>query len=229
MKIEENVREQLFSLKDEGYREFTSKLIPNVDKEKIIGIRSPILKKFAKEYSKKPDSKEFLKILPHRYLEEYGLHSCLLDMEKDYKKVVMEIELLLPFVDNWATCDSIAPPALSKNLDDLLERCMTWIKSDHSYTIRFGVVTLMRYFLDDNFSEEFLYKVKKIKSDDYYVNMAIAWYFSFALIKQYEKTICLIESKSMDKFIQNKSIQKAVESRRISDERKKYLKTLKIK
>lgn len=229
MDISQKIREKFFENQDLGYRDFNSKLIPNIDKEKIIGVRSPILKKLAKEFAKEENIGDFLNDLPHKYFEENNLHCFLLHSEKDIEKLLMETERILPYFDNWATCDSFSPPAFKKHPEIIYSKIKEWINSDREYTIRFGIVTLMSNFLDEEFKPEMIDLIAGIKSDKYYINMAIAWYFSFALIKQYESTIGLIESKTLEKFVQNKSIQKAIESRRIDDETKDYLRTLKIK
>ncbi|MDY5479953.1 MAG: DNA alkylation repair protein [Peptostreptococcus porci] len=225
--ISREIQTRLFDLQDLGYRDFNAKLIPNIDKEKIIGVRSPELKKLAKEFSKREDIDEFLQDLPHQYYEENNLHCFILSTVKDFDYLIKMTEEILPYIDNWATCDSFSPPIFKKYPREVYKKIKEWIKSDKTYTKRYGIVRLMNNYLDDEFLPEMLELVSSIKSDEYYINMAIAWYFSFALIKQYDHTIGLIEGKTMDKFVHNKSIQKAVESRRIDDDTKEYLKTLK--
>ncbi|MGE4483485.1 MAG: DNA alkylation repair protein [Oscillospiraceae bacterium] len=225
----EKILKRLFDLQDPGYRDFSAKLIPNIDKETIIGVRSPALRNYAKELSKDPDRFDFLRELPHRYFEENNLHASLIGaVSRDIETVMAYLEEFLPYIDNWATCDTSAPKIFKKYPVEVYEKCRLWIKSGHTYTVRFAVVTLLEFFLDDNFQPEMLALVADVKSGEYYINMAVAWYFSFALIKQYETALPLIESRTLSKWVQNKSIQKAIESYRISDERKAYLKTLKI-
>lgn len=223
------IQKELFLNQDLGYRDFNSNLIPNIDKEKIIGVRTPILRKIAKSYYKKENIEIFLNDLPHRYYEENNLHCFILCEMKDIDKLLERTEEILPYIDNWATCDSFSPKIYKKYTEKVLDKIKEWINSEHEYTIRYGIVMLMNNYLDDEFNPEMISWVTDIKSDRYYINMAIAWYMSFALIKQYECAIKFIESKSMDKFVHNKSIQKAVESRRIEEEKKAYLKTLRIK
>lgn len=228
-KVNEFILERLYEMQDLKYRDFHSKLLPTVDKEKIIGVRSPDIKKFAKEISSMDICEEFINELPHKYLEEYSLHIHILNKEKDIDKLMDKTEKLLPYIDNWAICDSFSPKIFKKYPDLIYSKILKWLESDHSYTVRFAIVTLMSNYLDENFDKGHLDLIASIKSDEYYINMAIAWYYSYAIIKQYEETIALIESKTLDKFVQNKSIQKAVESRRVEDSTKEYLKKFKIK
>lgn len=226
----EKVKKRLFELQDLKYRDFNAKLIPNIDKEKVIGVRTPAIKAFAKELENDPDKMSFLKELPHQYQEENSLHSFLVNsISKDIYVVLQYIEEFLPYIDNWAVCDSMKPKIFAKYPDIIYPYLVKWTKSNDTYTIRFGVVSLLQFFLDDQFKPEINDLVASIKSDEYYVNMAIAWYFSFALIKQCDTTIKLIESRRLSKWIQNKSIQKAIESYRVSDEKKEYLRSLKIR
>lgn len=227
--IEQTIQNRLFELQDLKYREFNSKLIPNVNPETIIGVRTPALRKMAKEISKTEDFKEFLNILPHKYYEENNLHGILIENIKDYDTVIDLLDNFLPFIDNWATCDMITPKIFKKNLDKLYEKINVWLKSEHTYTVRFGIKMLMSFYLDDNFKPEILELVSGVISDEYYINMMIAWYFATALAKQYDATIPYIEKKRLSKWTHNKTIQKAIESFRINDETKVYLRTLKIK
>ena len=178
---------------------------------------------------KSGEYKDFIAQLPHKFFEENQLHAFILSYMHDFDIVIREIGRFLPYVDNWATCDQMSPKVFKKNTDKLLEQIKIWIKSNKTYTIRFGVGMLMRYYLDDNFKSEYLDMVSKIKSDEYYVNMMIAWFFATALAKQYEATLPFIEGKKLDKWTHNKTIQKAIESYRISSEQKDYLRTLKSK
>lgn len=223
------IQQRLFELQDLKYRDFNAKLIPNIPKEKVIGVRTPELRKYAKELIKTGEWKEFIGQLPHEYHEENALHGYILGtIKEDYEKVMAYIEAFLPYVDNWGVCDTICPKIFKKHPDEVYEKIKGWVKSEHEYTVRFGVVSMLQFFLDEEFKPEMLQLAADIHREEYYINMAIAWYFSFALIKQYETTLPLIESKTLDVWIQNKSIQKAIESYRISEERKAYLRTLKV-
>lgn len=229
-KITNEIQERLMGMQDLKYRDFHSRLMPNVDKEAVIGVRMPMIRKYAKELSKRDDINEFLNTLPHRYYEENNIHAAIIsDMKKDLESVMKETEKFLPYVDNWATCDMFLPKIFKEYPDEVYEKCKKWLKSGKTYTIRFGIDILMSLYLDEYFKPEMLNAVVSVKSEEYYVNMAIAWYMSFALIKQYEAALPILEKKILDKWVHNKSIQKAVESRRISNDVKVYLKTLKIK
>ena len=220
---------RLFEMHDLKYRDFSHSLMPTVDKEKVIGVRAPALRKLAKELSKDERSKNFMSSLPHVYYEENNLHAFLIEQIKDFDTAISEIDRFLPYVDNWATCDCMSPKAFKKDLDRLLTKIDQWLSSSHTYTVRYGICTLMRYYLDSRFSPDFLKKVAEIRSDEYYVKMMIAWYFATALAKQYDATLPYISEKKLDKWTHNKAIQKAIESYRVTDEHKAYLKTLKIK
>lgn len=227
--IEAYVQQRLFEMQDLAYRDFHSKLMPTIDKAAVIGVRTPALRKFAKEFSKMPEAKAFLQILPHKYYEENNLHGFLLEMIKDYEECVEQVDRFLPYVDNWATCDLMSPKVFKKHLPELLERIKVWLRSEDTYTIRFGIGMLMSFYLDEEFSEEYPELVAGVKSEEYYVNMMIAWYFATALAKQYEKILPFIEQQRLDTWTHNKAIQKAVESYRITPEQKTYLRTLKRK
>ena len=204
-------------------------IIPTVDPDSIIGVRTPALRTLAKELSKREDIDTFLNDLPHIYFEENQLHAFILSGMKDAAKAIELVDKFLPFVDNWATCDQMSPKVFKKHKDLLLEYTDKWIKSDLTYVKRFGIGMLMEHFLDEDFKTTYLTKVSKIRSDEYYVNMMIAWYFATALAKQYDATLPYIEKQKLDIWTHNKSIQKAVESYRITPEQKDYLKTLKRK
>lgn len=227
--LENAVRDELFKLQDLGYRDFHAKLMPTVDKDKIIGIRTPLLRKFAREFNKTPEAKPYLDILPHKYYEENNLHGFLIEQIKDYDETVARLDRFLPFVDNWATCDLIKPKAFKKRPASLPAKAEEWMRASDTYTVRFGIGVLMNYYLDDDFNPSLPQTVADIRSEEYYINMMIAWYFATALAKQYEAVLPYIEKKRLDVWTHNKTIQKAVESYRITDEQKAYLKTLKIK
>lgn len=224
-----DIKERLFKLQDKKYGEFQVKLIPTVDPKSIIGVRTPELRKLAKEIIKENDYETFLKDLPHKYFEENQLHAFIISEIKDYDKCIEEVNKFLPYVDNWATCDQMSPKVFKKNHDKLLSHIKLWINSKETYTIRFGIGMLMEHFLNEDFKEEYLSLVSNIKSEEYYVNMMRAWFFATALAKQYNKTIRWIENNKLDTWTHNKSIQKAVESYRITPKQKEYLKSLKKK
>ncbi len=224
-----DLHKELKKLQDLKYRDMQVKIIPTVKPASIIGVRTPELKAMAKEILKSGDYKDFLSDLPHRYFEENQLHAFILSGMKDADECFDELEKFLPYVDNWATCDQMSPKVFKKHKDELLKRVKVWIASDEPYTIRFGVGMLMEHFLDDDYDTKYPAMVAKLRSDEYYVNMMIAWYFATALAKQYDTILPYIEKKKLDKWTHNKAIQKSVESYRITDEQKDYLKTLKIK
>ena len=224
-----DVRKRLFEMQDTGYRDFHARLIPTVEKEKISGIRTPILRKFAKEFGKTEESELFLKVLPHQYYEENNLHGLLIEQVRDYDKCLEELERFLPFIDNWATCDLLALHMMKKHRDIFIREVFRWIELDQPYTIRFGISMLMRHYLDEEFKTEYPEKVATIRSEEYYVNMMRAWYFATALAKQYENVLPFLEKRQMDVWTHNKTIQKAIESYRITSEQKEYLRTLRIK
>lgn len=223
-----NIQKYLLSKADQKYRDFTLPLIPNVDEKTFIGVRLPFLKKYAKEIDDK-SKEEFLKDLPHIYHEENILHAFILSNIKDYDKFIRLVDGFLPFVSNWSTCDTICNKHLNKHKDKLIKEVYKWLKSKEVYRVRYAVKCLMNYYLGEDFNEEHLDKVKEVKLDDYYVKMMIAWYLATGLAKNYDSFIKAIEEKEFDTFIHNKAIQKAVESYRVSEDHKIYLKTLKIK
>ena len=222
------VEEQLFEMQDLKYRDFHAGLMPNIDKNRIIGVRTPQLRKFAKEYGKTENAKTFLTVLPHQYYEENNLHGLLIEQIKEYDSALDELERFLPYIDNWATCDMLAMKVVKKHLDLFIKKIYQWLESKHTYTIRFAIGMLMRYYLEDTFKIEYARKVAEISSEEYYVNMMRAWYFATALAKQYEQVIPFLEERQLDVWTHNKTIQKSVESYRISPKQKEYLITLKI-
>ena len=227
--IEEEIRRRLFELRDLKYKAFACKLMPTVNPETVIGVRTPDLRKLAREFSKTPEASEFLKILPHGYYEENNLHGFLIETLRDYDAAVASIDEFLPYIDNWATCDLISLKIFKKYLPELYEKIKIWLISGRTYTVRFGIGMLMSFYLDDAFRPEMLELVAGIRSEEYYVNMMIAWYFATALAKQYETAVPYIQEQRLEKWTHNKAIQKAVESYRIGDEVKMYLRTLKVK
>lgn len=228
MEILSYIEEFLFANKDEVYRDFTAKLIPNIDSSTIVGVRTPVLRKFAQELYKRDDIELFLNSLPHKYHEENLLHSFLISKNKNFDDVVVALDLFLPYVTNWAVCDVISPKVFAKNADRIKPIADKWILNEHTYVIRYGISVYMSYRLKDYFDADDLQIIGAIDSDEYYVNMMRAWYFATALAFQYDETIKIIEAKSLDKFTHNKSIQKAIESFRVTEDHKAYLKTLKV-
>lgn len=223
----ETVRGRLFALRDETNAAFMARLVPTLPPESVLGVRMPDCRALAKELCRMPDIGEFLTDLPHRYLDENNLHALILNEEKDCAAAVAAIDAFLPYVDNWATCDALRPKAFKKHPSALPDECRRWMRSGATYTVRFGIEMLMTHYLDEDFRPEYLEEVSIIKSKEYYVNMMIAWYFATALAKQYDATIKIIEAGVLDKWTHNKTIQKAIESYRITPEQKEYLRGLK--
>ena len=227
--IKEEIRRKLFSLQDIKYRDFQAKLIPGKTAEVMIGVRTPELRKLAKELGKREDISEFLTDLPHEYFDEDQLHAFIISGMKDYKECMEGVCRFLPFVDNWATCDQMSPKVFKKHRPALANQADRWLDSEHTYTVRFGIGMLMEHFLEEDFELKYPERVAGLRSDEYYVNMMIAWYFATALAKQYDAIIPYIENRRLDLWTHNKTIQKAIESYRITPEQKEYLRTLRIK
>lgn len=219
-----SIREDLKNMAESEYKEFSSKLMPTVDKETVLGVRTPKLRTYAKKLE---NYNQFLNDLPHKYFEENNLHAFLIEREKDFAICIEKLDRFLPYINNWATCDSMKPKVLKKYPNELIKQISKWIKSSNTYTVRYAINLLMSFYLDENYKSEYLQKVADVKSDEYYINMMRAWYFATALAKQYDDAILYIENKKLDDWTQNKTIQKATESYRISKERKEYLKNLK--
>ena len=219
---------KLYDLQDLKYRDMQIKIIPTVEPESVIGVRTPELKSIAKDILKYGNYKGFLEELPHRYFEENQLHAFIISGIKDLGECMEELEKFLPHVDNWATCDQMSPKIFRKHKDVLFSHIKEWVNSEKTYAVRFGVRMLMEHFLDDDFDPLYPELVAKLRSDEYYVNMMIAWYFATALAKQYESILPFIEEKRLDNWTHNKAIQKSLESRRITEEQKLYLKSLKV-
>lgn len=223
-----DITQKLFDMQDIKYRDFSSKLIPNISEESMIGVRLPHIKALAKELVKSGEYADFINILPHTYFEEYHLHSYIISEIKDFDIFVSEVEKLLPYIDNWSVCDSLRPKCFAKNKEKALVHIKKWVKSEEIYTQRFAIEMLMVHFLDEDFKTDYIDLVSKVEGDDYYLKMMVAWYFATALAKQYEATLPYIEKHIIkDIWTHNKTIQKALESYRVSDEKKAYLKCLK--
>ncbi len=217
----------LLLLKDDAYAAFQRKLLPTLPPQTIIGVRTPELKTLAKTMLKTGTADAFTADLPHVYFEENQLHAFIISEEKSFETCIRKLEAFLPHVDNWATCDQLSPKAFSKARDRLLPFTELWLASPLPFTVRFGIGTLMRHFLDGAFTVEYAQRVAAVESDEYYVNMMVAWYFATALAKQYDSVLPILERRALPQWTHNKAIQKARESFRISAEQKEYLKGLK--
>ena len=229
MSILKAIQDKLYALQDTKYRDFQGKLIPTVDPKTIIGVRTPDLRTLAKELAKQEDIGTFLDTLPHTYFDENQLHAFILSELKDYNQCIERVKEFLPYIDNWATCDSFTSKVFGKHPDELLKAIDGWIVSNHTYTVRYAIRMLMAFFLDERFKPEYAQMVAAVKSEEYYIKMMIAWYFATALAKQYDATIGFIRNRRLAPWTHNKAIQKAVESYRVSEEHKQHLKTLKNK
>ena len=222
-----NIQKELFELQDISYGDFQAKLVPNIPRELLIGVRVPEARKLAKRLAKEPEASEFLKDLPHKYYDENILHALLISEMKDYDACIVAIDEYLPYIDNWAVCDILSPKIFKEHKTSLLEKIKEWSASDKTYTCRFGLEMLMSYFLDNDFKPDYLEITTSVHSEEYYVRMMIAWFFATALAKQWDASIKYIEDNRLDTWTHNKAIQKAKESRRITPKQKEYLKALK--
>lgn len=227
MDICEEILQRLFALQDLKYGDFQAKLMPTVDKSTIIGVRTPALRRLAKEFAKREDVGAFLDALPHGYYDENNLHGFLLCEEKDFDRVITRLDAFLPYIDNWATCDLLSPKVFKKHKAELLPHIRRWLASSKVYTVRFGIEMLMSHYLDEDFTPEYFDWVAVLRSEEYYVNMMIAWYFATALVKQYDTALPILLEQRLMPWTHNKTIQKAIESYRITDEQKAYLRSLK--
>lgn len=225
----EEIKKIIYSQKDEDYKNFNSSLIPGVDKHTVVGVRIPVLRTLAKRLVKEGDYSSFINTLPHELFEENCLHSLIISELKNADEVLLCLNNFLPYVDNWAVSDIISPNVFKKHKEKLLRQIHIWLKSSNTYTVRYAVSALMQYFLEDDFKDEYLNDVVNIASNEYYVNMMRAWFFQVALLKQYDATIGIFENGTLDKWTHNKAIQKCTESRRLTEEQKTYLKSLKRK
>ena len=222
-----NIQSRLFELQDKQYAEFQAKLTPTIPADRFIGVRVPDVRKLAKELFQDTDYKQFIHNLPHQYYDENMLHGLLVSEIKDYNECIKETDRFLPFVDNWAVCDIMSPKVFKKHKTELIGKIREWVTSNMTYTIRFGLEMLMSHYLDENFKAEYLEIPAAVQSEEYYVNMMIAWFFATALAKQWNNAVVYIEEQKISPWVHNKTIQKACESYRISDERKAFLRTLK--
>lgn len=223
-----NIKEELLALQDISYADFQAKLITNIPRDLFIGVRVPELRKLAKKVIEEPETSKFLKNLPHKYYDENMLHGLIISEIKDYDACLVAVDEFLPYVDNWAVCDIMSPKIFKKNKTALLEKIKEWSASEKTYTCRFGIEMLMSHFLDDDFKPEYLEIALSVNSEDYYVQMMVAWFFATALAKEWDATIKYIEDHRLDRWTHNKAIQKARESKRITPKEKEYLKSLKV-
>ena len=224
-----SITDQLFALQDVAFGDFQAKLMPNIDRSNIIGVRTPALRTLARKIAKTEVAQGFIKQLPHRYFEENNLHAFIVAQTSDFDEAMRQTELFLPHINNWATCDQFTPAVFKKHPDELLIAVRRWIESSHTYTVRFAIKMLMTFYLDNLFSDEYPKMVAAVKSDEYYIKMMIAWYFATALSKQYDTVISYLTGHRLDVWCHNKTIQKAIESYRITDEQKVFLRSLKVK
>lgn len=227
--IVDEIRDKLFHLQDSGYRDLQIKLMPTIDPETCIGVRTPELRKLAKRLLKRDDIDLFLGDLPHRYFDENQLHAFIVSEMRDYMRCLRELERFLPFVDNWATCDQMSPKVFKKHRSELLDPVRCWVSSDRTYTVRFGIGMLMEHYLDEDYDSAYPKMVATVRSEEYYVRMMVAWYFATALAKRWDDALSYLVDHRLDPWTHNKAIQKAVESRRISPEQKTYLRKLRVK
>ncbi|MBR5641919.1 MAG: DNA alkylation repair protein [Firmicutes bacterium] len=227
--VAREIRDALFAAQDKDYRDFQKNLIPGYDTDRMIGVRTPQLRALAKEFGKRADIQEFLDDLPHDYFDENQIHAFILEGIKNFDACMASVEVFLPYVDNWATCDQLSPKVFRKDKAKLLDHIRSWLKSDKPFTVRFGTGMLMQHFLDEDFDPSYPEMVAQLRSDEYYVNMMTAWYFATALAKQYDAVLPYLEGQRLAPWTHNKSIQKAIESRRITPEQKEYLRSLKVK
>ena len=223
----DGIEQKLLALRDEAYADFQRRLLPTLPPASIIGVRTPALRALAKELAGTAEAEAFLQALPHRCFEENNLHAFLLEKIRGYDACVAALDVFLPHVDNWATCDQLAPPALGRELTRLDGEIRRWLASPRPFTVRFGIGMRMRHFLDGAFRTEYLDEVSEIDSNEYYVNMMAAWFFATALAKQYDAALPYLEARRLPRWTHNKAIRKAIESRRLTDEQKAYLRTLK--
>lgn len=226
--IGERIRKELWEQQDAEYKEFHAKLIPTVAPDNIIGVRTPQVRKLAKKWAKDAEIGEFLAQLPHRYYDENNVHAFVVEQIRDYQECLAQTERFLPYIDNWATCDMMAPKVFGRHREELLEPIGRWIRSGDTYTVRYGIGMLMRFYLEEDFKPKYLQWVAEVSSQEYYVNMMRAWYFATALTKQYEAAVVYLEERRLDAWTHNKAIQKACESLRVTAEQKKYLRGLKV-
>lgn len=229
MSISEEIRAALTEHAEEKYKAFHGSLVPTQERSGMLGVRVPVIRSIAKQYAGRQDVSEFLRDVPHGYYEENALHAFLIEQIKDYDACMAETELFLPYIDNWAVCDCFSPKCFGKHKEALFEKCKLWLRSEHTYTVRYGLVMLLKHFLTREYADDALRLASEVDRTEYYINMAVSWLFAEAVGKCPEKAIPYIEGHVLKKEVHNKAIQKSVESRRVPDETKAYLRTLKSK
>ena len=229
MSISEEIRAALSQHAEEKYKAFHGSLVPTQNKCVILGVRVPLMRRIAKQFAKRNDVTEFLRDVPHAYYEENAVHSFLIEEIKDYDTCMAETERFLPYIDNWAVCDCFSPKVFAKHKPELFEKCKEWLQSGHTYTVRYALVMMLKHFLTEKYAEETLCLAGAVDSGEYYINMAVSWLFAEAVGKCPELAVAYIERNVLKTEVHNKAIQKSVESRRVPDETKAYLKTLKRK
>ncbi len=227
--ITDEIRDELYALQDKEYRDFQSRLIPSISPESFIGVRTPELRRLAKDIAKRGDLYAFMDDLPHEFFDENQLHAFAISDMKDFDNCVSRLKAFLPYVDNWATCDQMSPKVFKKHKSELIELVSEWLNDEHLYTVRFAIGMLMEHYLDKDFDPVYPYMVASVKSEEYYIRMMVAWYFATALAKQYDAVIPYIEEKRLETWTHNKTIRKAIESYRIDPAKKEYLRSLTIK
>ena len=223
------IRKSIFALQDPSFRDFQIRLLPTIAPELVIGVRTPALRQLAKKLEKREEAADFLRDLPHRYFEENQLHALVLSLGVEYAATLDAVNAFLPYVDNWATCDQLLPRAFRSHGDKLLPEAFRWMSSEHTYTVRYGVGVMMRHYLDERFDPSYLDRVAALRSEEYYVNMMIAWYFATALAKQYDAAVPILERHMLAPWTHNKAIQKALESFRVPEQNKQRLRALILK
>lgn len=229
MEINERIQKGLFELSDPEYKEFHSRLMPNIPKDNIIGVRIPQLRKFAMAMAKDPEIDGFLENLPHQYYDENNVHAFILEKKKDFDELIRLLSDFLPYVNNWATCDMMRPKVFAKHKKELIPYLYRWMESKDVYAVRFAIGMFMTFYLDEDFDMEYPTRIAQIRSEEYYIRMMVAWYFATALAKQYDRILPFFTTQTMDTWTHNKAIQKARESNRITKEQKDYLNTWKIR
>jgi len=227
MSIIHEIRSALIANGEERYKAFQGGLVPSLERATMLGVRVPVMRKLAMEFAKREDIAFFLNDVPHLYYEENAIHSFMIEQIKDYDRCMAETERFLPYIDNWAVCDCFSPKVFKKNLPDLFARCKVWLQSEHTYTVRYGLVMLLKHFLTEEYAEDALRMAAAVDSEEYYINMAVSWLFAEAVGKYPELAIPYLERHMLKAEVHNKAIQKSIESRRVPDDTKTYLKTLK--
>lgn len=218
-----SVQAELFAMQDIGYRDFQSRLMPTVPKERVIGVRTPELRRYASAFSRRPEALQYLSLLPHTYYEENNLHAFLIERLRDFDGTVAALDRFLPFVDNWATCDMMSPKIFARRQEELLPHVRRWMTSGQTYTVRFGIGMMLRYYLGDRFSPTYPEEVARLCGEEYYVNMMIAWYFATALAFQYPVILPYIAEHRLSPWVHEKTVRKAIESYRLTPQQKDEL------